>query len=208
MNRNQTKKNLNITKILEYLRQFEKFNSRHLFSSNKIIKGSPVEIYELIADIHDYYCKSYIPSKTKEKKRIQKINSLDFEDENNIYNTNYKITNNEENLRLQMNKNFETKEFNSLKNIKKNINDNYNFKNKVFFHQNKEIESEENSKNRQIFNSNKKSYNKDDTYSQKNQIKDIKNNIQKNKKNDYYSINSFDFNYKIFATEEELKDKM
>ncbi len=75
VNRNQTKKNLNVTKVLEYLRQFEKFNSRHLFNTNKIVKGLPEVIFELIIDIHDYYCKGYIPNKTKEHKRINQINN-------------------------------------------------------------------------------------------------------------------------------------
>jgi len=195
VNSNQTKKNLNVTRVLEYLRQFEKFNSRHLFSANKIVKGSPEEIYELIIDIHNYYCKSYLPSKSKERKRIQKINSFDFDHENYNYPTNDKITSNQETLRVFMKNNSQGKDSNCMK-----FNKNSNFMNRVNSKKN-----EDNSNPAAII----KNYNYNNKYKTENNQKiEYRNKNQKAKKNDYYSVNSFDFSYKIFASEEELKDRV
>lgn len=186
------------------MRQFEKFNSRHLFSANKIIKGSPLEIYELIIDIHDYYCKSYLPYKIKEKKRLKKINSLDFDDGYNDYNTNDRITNNQETLRILMNNNFKGNDSYST-NSNRFPNNNYNFKNRVNFKENPK--NNDNSKEKKKKNSNKKANDNKDKTEIIHKIEVINKN-QKTKRNDYYSVNSFDFNYKIFASEEELKDRM
>ena len=173
-----------------------------MFSAYKIIKGSPVEICEIIIDIHDYYCKSYLPFKIKEKKRLQEINSLDYDNENDIYNDNCKITNNQDNLKLLKNNNVEGKEFHN-KASSRNYNNNYNFMNKIQRNANNDKNI-----NSPLDNFNNKSGDKNQNKSKDNQRKEEKKNNQKFKKNDYYSVNSFDFNYKIIASEEELKDRM
>ena len=181
---------------------FEKFNSRNLFSANKIIKGSAAEIYAIIIDIHDYYCRLYIPNKTKEQKRINKINSLDFpqKDEDAKYNHNYNeyITKNEENLKIfQNNELFKKANLLSKINNEKqsNNNNNYNYNNYCIVETPKE--ALQNLTSRKNNNQNNKNNN---NYSS--------NSNKKNKKSDYYSVNSFDFINKLFDVEVEIKDKM
>ena len=48
---------VNINKVLYYLRSIEKFSSRHLWSGNEIAKGNTKVIWELLNDIFVYYAK-------------------------------------------------------------------------------------------------------------------------------------------------------
>lgn len=56
--KNATQKLLNVRKVLEFLRRHERFNSRHLFDADKVIRGDKQTILELLKDIHDFYRKS------------------------------------------------------------------------------------------------------------------------------------------------------
>ena len=48
---------VNINKVLFYLRSIEKFSSKHLWSGNEIAKGNKIVIWELLNDIFIYYAK-------------------------------------------------------------------------------------------------------------------------------------------------------
>lgn len=48
---------VNINKVLYYLRSIEKFSSKHLWSGNEISKGNKIVIWELLNDIFTYYAK-------------------------------------------------------------------------------------------------------------------------------------------------------
>ena len=48
---------VNINKVLYYLRSIEKFSSKHLWSGNEIAKGNTIVIWELLNDIFVYYAK-------------------------------------------------------------------------------------------------------------------------------------------------------
>jgi len=208
-NRHQTKKNLNVSKVLEYLRQYEKFNSRHLFSANKIIKGSPQEIYELMIDIHDFYCKSYIPSKIKEEKRLDKINCLDFDDDNEFIKINdknlpNKFTTNQENLKVYVNSFYKNidRDQNSIDRENLIINNN-----KI----NRNILSNYDDKNTSCKNPTNNNLNLNQNHVAKKSNKIMKKAVKgnsKNKKNDYYSISSFDFDSKIYGAQKDFKDIM
>ncbi len=51
---------MNVKKVLEFLRTHEKFNSRHLFDVNEIVNKDKIIIFELLTDIHNFYCKYYV----------------------------------------------------------------------------------------------------------------------------------------------------
>ena len=183
---------VNINKVLEYLRSLEKFPSRHLWNNIEISKGNSLIIWELLDDIYNYYgnkIKFYRRKINNNKNKLNKTftkeknnyNSLDNNkgdfNFNNFYsNTPLKnsklapinINNEELNNKNNFSKYTHTPLINKNKNIEDKINNN-NFNNKTF----------EINKN----NVNKKIYNK---YNNKKIFKKEKN----------FSINNIDLNYK------------
>lgn len=74
---------INIKKVLEYLRNFEKFNSRHLFDTDLIAKGNINVIIELFIDIHHYYSKNVtLMARSKSNRSL----ALNYKTKNNVTN--------------------------------------------------------------------------------------------------------------------------
>ena len=62
---------VNINKVLEYLRTIEKFPSRHLWDNLEISKGNNLIIWELLDDIYNFY-----GNKKTFKRKMKKNNSI------------------------------------------------------------------------------------------------------------------------------------
>lgn len=75
---------ININKLLDYLRSLEKFNPRNLWSNNEICSGDLKTIFELLDDIWNFYSNKifYKPIRRKSKFKENSFSST------NIYNTN------------------------------------------------------------------------------------------------------------------------
>ena len=58
---------VNINKVLEYLRTIEKFPSRHLWDNIEISKGNNLIIWELLDDIYNFYGNKKTFKKKREK---------------------------------------------------------------------------------------------------------------------------------------------
>jgi hypothetical protein len=64
---------VNINKVLEYLRSYDKFNTQNLWCNNEIAKGDAKVIWSLLDDIWNYYtCKNKITPDA----RLRKAQSL------------------------------------------------------------------------------------------------------------------------------------
>ena len=61
---------VNINKVLEYLRTLEKFPSRHLWDNHEISKGNNIVIWELLDDVYNFY-----GNKIKFNRKIKKNNN-------------------------------------------------------------------------------------------------------------------------------------
>ena len=148
---------VNINKVLEYLRTLEKFPSRNLWNNIEISKGNSVIIWQLLDDIYNFYGNK-ITFKKRQKKGINNISS-----NNNYLNKTFTDEKNNINKKL-LNKEMIYKNINTLNTSKNNNTINNNKKH------NKKI----NSFNINIHNNN---YTKN-TYTPDN----YKNNIQKRRK--------------------------
>ena len=72
---NKSQIQVNLNKVLDYLRSREKFSSRHLWSGDEIAKGDKRTIWELLEDLNSYYNKSNFTVKRSSKGKTQRTNS-------------------------------------------------------------------------------------------------------------------------------------
>lgn len=71
---------MNVKKVLEFLRTYEKFNSRHLFDVDEIVNKDKTIIFELLSDIHNFYCKKHIRISKSRSPDVGKYRSFVQED--------------------------------------------------------------------------------------------------------------------------------
>ena len=76
---------ININKFLSYLRDIEKFPSRHLWSNNEIFNADEDVIFELLEDICNFYSK-FLFKKVNRNKSNSKLNTEKNDVQNNIFN--------------------------------------------------------------------------------------------------------------------------
>ena len=175
---------VNINKVLEYLRTIEKFPSRNLWSNIEISKGNSIIIWQLLDDIYNFYGNK----KTFKKKNKKGNNNSFLNNDNNLNKTFTNSKNNYQNFDINI-----INQLNDNEKIYKNITTN-NSKNDTNFY----LDNKNNSKN----NISKYTYTPDEYSS----------NIQKRKKllNDnlfekYYEINNND-NF-IYDNSEKLNKR-
>ena len=172
---------ININKFLNYLKDIEKFPSRHLWSNNEIYNGDEDVIFELLEDICNFYSKFFFKNVNRNKSN-SKLNTEKNDIQNNIFNNlifNNKINldlnisditagkNKKENEKSNIEKKKEILKKNIL-NISNSINSNFNNLNHL------------NDNDNQMFNLNLKKPIYREKSSSTNQKKKI-NKIQKNK---------------------------
>ena len=206
---------VNVNKVLEYLRSLEKFPSRHLWNNIEISKGNSLVIWELLDDIYNYYGNKIKFKRIKKKNNKNNLNKT-FTQEKRLNNNNldknedFKFDNFYSNTPLKHRKLVSLNINNN--NIKNNNYGELNDKNDYFKYShtpiiNKKIESNENNTfnnnyyNNKTFEINKNNFNK--------KIFNIKNNKKANKKDKdkyKYSINNIDFNYK--ATDSSYRNNL
>ena len=75
---------ININKCLNYLRNIEKFPSRHLWSNNGIFNADEDVIFELLEDICNFYSK-FLFKNVKRNKSNSKLNTEKKDVQNNIF---------------------------------------------------------------------------------------------------------------------------
>ena len=71
---------VNINKVLDYLRSIERFSSRHLWNNSEIARGDKKVIWELLEDICNYYSKNFSKNKVINRSRSSlqnRLNSFD-----------------------------------------------------------------------------------------------------------------------------------
>ena len=204
---------VNVNKVLEYLRSLEKFPSRHLWNNIEISKGNSLVIWELLDDIYNYYGNKIKFKRIKKKNNKNNLNKT-FTQEKRLNNNNldknedFKFDNFYSNTPLKHRKLVSLNINNN--NIKNNNYGELNDKNDYFKYShtpiiNKKIESNENNTfnnnyyNNKTFEINKNNFNK--------KIFNIKDNKKANKKDKYkYNINNIDFNYK--ATDSSYRNNL
>lgn len=105
---------INVNKLLDYLRSLEKFNPRNLWSNNEICAGDPKTVFELLDDIWSFYSNKVSfdkPNRGKSKFRDNSLSSV------NINNSDYKaIKNNIDNKDYSNSKNFINKDHQIIEN--------------------------------------------------------------------------------------------
>ena len=117
---------VNINKVLEYLRTLEKFPSRNLWNNIEISKGNSVIIWQLLDDIYNFYANK-ITFKKRRKKGFTNNNKSNICDNNNNYLNRTFIGDKSNNTD---NKYGDVNTLNTSKNNKNRINNNlFNFNN-------------------------------------------------------------------------------
>ena len=147
---------VNINKVLEYLRTIEKFPTRNLWNNIEISKGNNLIIWQLLDDIYNFYGNKI---NFKKKKKGFNNNTMDSRD-NNIFNRTFtreepKSKNKLQDINMNFNNNnniFNNGEtffekINSLNNSKNNTNNYFHKKNRNNFNENKDIYTNNFSKN-------------------------------------------------------------
>ena len=159
---------VNINKVLEYLRTLEKFPSRNLWNNIEISKGNNLIIWQLLDDIYNFYGNK-INFKKRSKKGFSNNNTSISSDTNNNNFLNRTFTRTKEIITNRL-ENFENNTINNQFNTNININTNQNNTCNNFKKKNKNIylDNKYNSKNNYF----KYAYTSDD----------YNTNIQKKKK--------------------------
>ena len=145
---------VNINKVLEYLRTIEKFPTRNLWNNIEISKGNNLIIWQLLDDIYNFYGNKI---NFKKKKKGFNNNTMDSRD-NNVFNRTFtreepKSKNKLQDINMNFNNNIfnndETffEKINSLNNSKNNTNNYFHKKNRNNFNENKDIYTNNFSKN-------------------------------------------------------------
>ena len=127
---------VNINKVLEYLRTIEKFPSRNLWNNIEISKGNSLIIWQLLDDIYNFYGNKI--NFKKKKKGFNNNNDTINNNDNNYMNRTFtrerpksksKLENINMNLNNKLNKDeIYYEKINSLNISKNNTNNNYNKK--------------------------------------------------------------------------------
>ncbi|MCQ2819004.1 MAG: calponin homology domain-containing protein, partial [archaeon] len=83
---NKSQIQVNINKVLDFLRSKEKFKSRHLWKGDEISKGDKKVIWELLHDLFSFYKHNNYFPKSKSKNKTQRNNSsnLSFTQRENL----------------------------------------------------------------------------------------------------------------------------
>ena len=130
---------VNINKVLEYLRSIERFSSRHLWNNTEIARGDRKIIWELLEDICNYYSRNFSKnriinrSKSSLQNRIHSFNkftSKNFNTKSNVDTLNLSGT---PNSNSKMNLDFNISDISYV--TSPNVNNN-NFKNNVINYNN------------------------------------------------------------------------
>ncbi len=161
---------VNINKVLEYLRSIERFSSRHLWNNTEIARGDRKIIWELLEDICNYYSRNFSKnriinrSKSSLQNRIHSFNkftSKNFNTKSNVDTLNLSGT---PNSNSKMNLDFNISDISYV--TSPNVNNN-NFKNNVINYNNNKNSN---------FNNEKKNLKKKN----KNEILNTSNNTNSN----------------------------
>ena len=161
---------VNINKVLEYLRSIERFSSRHLWNNVEIARGDRKIIWELLEDICNYYSRNFSKnriinrSKSSLQNRIHsfdKFKSKNFNNKSNVDTLNLSGT---PNSNSKMNLDFNISDISYV--TSPNVNNN-NFKNNVINYNNNKNSN---------FNNEKKNLKKKN----KNEILNTSNNTNSN----------------------------
>ena len=75
---------VNINKVLEYLRTLEKFPSRNLWNNIEISKGNNVIIWQLLDDIYNFYANKMTFKKRHKKGFNNNSNNISSDNNNNL----------------------------------------------------------------------------------------------------------------------------
>lgn len=105
---------VNINKLLDYLRSLEKFNARNLWSNNEICSGDSKTIFDLLDDIWNFYSNKNFDKVIRSKSKFKENNSFSSL---KINNTNFQPAKN--NIVMKDNSN---SYYNSVKEIKRRDN--------------------------------------------------------------------------------------
>jgi hypothetical protein len=79
---------VNINKVLEYLRSLEKFPSRHLWNNLEISKGNSLIIWQLLDDIYNFYGNKIKFKRKNKKNNSNNLNRTFTQPKTNINNNN------------------------------------------------------------------------------------------------------------------------
>ena len=174
---------VNINKVMDYLRSLEKFPSRHLWNNQEISKGNSLVIWQLLDDIYNFYGNKVTfnlrHQKMSSKKKLNKTFTMERPNKSRILD---KFDKNDNNFGRNS-ENYKTKT--PSKNIQNSKSNNIHHKNN-----NNYITNDENS-----FYTNVNDYSKY-TYTPGINNNKIKNKKKKKSDNDHINNYNKDINYK------------
>ena len=174
---------VNINKVLEYLRSIERFSSRHLWNNTEIARGDRKIIWELLEDICNYYSKNFSKKRIINRSKSSLQNKIHSFDKLNYKNFNTKSNIDTLNLsgtpgsNSKMNLDFNISDISYV--TSPNINNN-NFKNNIINYNN-------NNKSKNSFNNENKNILK-----KKNKKNDILNTSNNTNSNNFNHMNDND----------------
>ena len=186
---------VNINKVLEYLRSKEKFPSRHLWNNLEISRGNSLIIWQLLDDIYNFYGNKIFFKRRLNRNLSQNLNKT-FTKENN------KISNKEEIKNSSLNTPLRQRKMKTI-NVNKNNNFNGNNQNDFYIKNNNNYSKYSYTPN---IHKNRKNKIADNFYNNKNKNIENNNNIyninkkfSKNEKKNIniHNINNLEFNYKV-----------